>query len=518
MSSVKRESIEPGPEALAYAAALKKIFTKLQKTQREVADLLSVDPSVLSRFLSGKENVVAAKEYADALVRLVRDNGGEVSSDDFVELHRLRKDAQDAAKKDKDRVAELRQEMQEVKALLGTFRGRVESIEATNAALEERVEKLMQQLDKEVQRTAQERGQREEAEERAARAELDVEKTSARLNEQLGAAAQYARESDALIDAQREDLRQLRQEVKVLRTQIRALSRGESGEATGRVAAAATQASEAEGLRGASSEEQSVGPAPFRRPRQEYIDAFDGEQSQSESGGSDPGQRREAQPPGRGRQGEARLGQGASFSPQRINPYAPAAPAPEELPRRPGRDSGLPAEHRYGDFILPGVIPGADPGGVHSPLGFPLGKAETRRQRRRSRSGMVTRITGGISRGFSVSKCEILNFIVLPTLLLVGLQIVYFVGLAVSVALQHGNLDAFRTFSCLLCATAIFTSVTYLFFRIVWDELKGLTLLIFLISIAVGLSGFDMFTFNLFSDAAHELGKYISGKGNGRTY
>ncbi|MGW0877785.1 hypothetical protein ACWD3Z_46100 [Streptomyces sp. NPDC002740] len=252
MSAAKRESIEPGPEALAYGQALKAIFLRLNRSQREVAGLLRVDPAQLSRFFSAKENTVAAKEYADALVGLVRESGGTMSDGEATRLHGLRHQAQEASPRQVDRVAALQEQMAEVQALAGTFRGRLHDVESANNRLEDQVERLLKRVQEEEQRADRELAQRwqaekradwgiaeaatrlseavrlqDEAQLRATQAECAAEESAGELTaarKQLAAAAQYAQESDALLDRQREQLKLLSREVKILREQVHILS------------------------------------------------------------------------------------------------------------------------------------------------------------------------------------------------------------------------------------------------------------------------------------------------------
>ncbi|MFF3208432.1 hypothetical protein [Streptomyces sp. NPDC002962] len=351
MSEAKRE---PGPEALAYGQALKKIFLHLGKPQREVAGLLRIDPSVLSRFFSGKPSkdsaadTVAAKEHADALIRLVRNSGATVTDAEETKLHELRRAAQAASSSQQDRVLvlqeqldELQQQLDDVEARAGTFRGQAQSLEGANSRLEDRVGLLQQRVREEERRAGREhwarvkeRRQREqadaraegaerqaersaewaaarveaaeeawdeaeerarqaawgaeeaaarlraveqaraEAEERAARAVWGADETAARLRaveeqhrevlaraeqesrksqaaladlaaarKQLTAAAQYARESDAKIKTQQEQLRLLGQEVKVLRRQVRQLTEEATQPSSTPIANVATQVS-----------------------------------------------------------------------------------------------------------------------------------------------------------------------------------------------------------------------------------------------------------------------------------
>lgn len=233
MSAEKRKSDEPRPEAVAYGQALKEVSRRSEMSQREIAGLLHVHPGHLSRIFSANENTVAAKEHLDALVLLVRNSGAEVSDDEVSRLHALRQRAQEASPRPVDRVARLKEEMNEVKDLVGAFRGRLQEAEWVNSQLEEQISRLLYRVQEEEQRADLESRLRREAEERAVLAEDEAgtahsELTAARR--QLTAAAEYARESDATIEAQQQQLRQLRQEVLVLRNQVRRLAEDDRGQ------------------------------------------------------------------------------------------------------------------------------------------------------------------------------------------------------------------------------------------------------------------------------------------------
>lgn len=261
MSAARRESTPAGPEAAAYGEALKEIFSLLGKSQNEVAKLLSVHPSQLSRFFSGKDGTVASRTHADALVRLVRDSGYEVPASKVAKLHELRRKAQQASSRQEDRVAVLQEQMQSLQAQAGVLQGRVQDVETVNAQLLQRLDGLWDRVREEESRArhelrlreqeharrvqAEQRAERAEwgaeeaagllhkaqkqhdqVQERAARAQWEAEEASAELQKagkQLAAAGRYIKESDAVIDHQREQLDQLRREVESLRQQVRRL-------------------------------------------------------------------------------------------------------------------------------------------------------------------------------------------------------------------------------------------------------------------------------------------------------
>ncbi|WP_405966040.1 hypothetical protein OG613_43775 (plasmid) [Streptomyces sp. NBC_00015] len=346
VSEAKRE---PRPEALAYGRELKKIFLRLGKSQNDVAKLLSIHPAVLSRFFSAKPSkdsaadTIAAKEHADALIRLVRNSDDPtvtVTDAEAAKLHKLRRVAQEASPSRQDRVGVLQEQLDDLQQQLDD----VEHLEGTNIRLEDRVALLQQRVREEERRSGRahwaqvrERQQREqsdwraeragsraeqaerrgdevlarfeeveqardEAEERARRAVWGAEEAAARLEavvqarteaeeraaravwgadesatrlraleeehrealaraeqesrkskaaladlaaarKQLTAAAEYARESDAKIKTQQEQLRLLRQEVKVLRRQVRQLTEEATQPASTPIANIATQVS-----------------------------------------------------------------------------------------------------------------------------------------------------------------------------------------------------------------------------------------------------------------------------------
>ncbi|MFE1928448.1 hypothetical protein ACFW91_38600 [Streptomyces asoensis] len=200
MSEAKQR---PGPEALAYGQTLKKIFLRLGKSQREVAKLLSIDPSVLSRFFSAMPSrdsaadTIAAREHADALIDLVRNSGATVTDAEIAKLHELRRAAQAASSSQQDRVLHLQEQLDDLKQQLaeaevraGTFRGRAQSLEGVNGRLEELVELLQRRVREEERRAERalraqvtERQAREAAASEAERAGLRVEELGLRGEE-----------------------------------------------------------------------------------------------------------------------------------------------------------------------------------------------------------------------------------------------------------------------------------------------------------------------------------------------
>ncbi|MFJ9641392.1 hypothetical protein [Streptomyces sp. NPDC101178] len=290
MRSSQGEKEPPAAEVIAYGEQLRKIFSQLGRSQNDVASLLAVSPSRLSRFFSGKENTVAAREYVDALVDLVRESGQEVSDADLAETHRLRRQAQAVVTTQDKRIAVLQEQMQTLQALVGTFQGQIRDIESVNTGLIQQVDQLLARVQQEEARTEQERqrrlaerGRRKQAEARAASAEGTSEAALQRLHDALGqrdgqraraaraddrardltrelqdakkqldSAAQYAHDSETTIDTQAqtiedqaEKLRQLGQEVQVLRNQVQSLIEEGSRRSPESVAEPATQVREA---------------------------------------------------------------------------------------------------------------------------------------------------------------------------------------------------------------------------------------------------------------------------------
>lgn len=314
MSEAKRESIEPGPEALAYGQALRKIFAKQSASQNQVAAGIPVHASQLSRYFSGQ--TIAGRQQVDALIRVVRSGGATVTRAEVLRLDVLRRAAQAASPRQQDRVLALQEQLEDLQGQLdeaevraGTFRGQVQGLEGANSRLEDRVGLLQRRVREEERRAGREhwarvkeRRQREQAEsqaaqawlwaeeaamgveaaeevweevaERAVRAEWGADEAVVRLRaveqaraeaqtraeramqeaeeavaglasarNQLAAAAEYARESNARIEDQQEQLRLLRQEVEVLRRQVRQLTEEARRPAFGSVAEPATQVS-----------------------------------------------------------------------------------------------------------------------------------------------------------------------------------------------------------------------------------------------------------------------------------
>ncbi|WP_157876346.1 hypothetical protein [Streptomyces sp. Root264] len=203
MSAAKRESVVPGPKALAYGQELKKIFLLLGKSQNDVAKLLKIDPATLSRFFSGMPskgttaNTVAAKEHADALIRLVRDSGATVTDADIAKIQELRRAAQAVNSSQQVRVQllqeqleELQQQLDEVEVRAGTFRGQTQSLEGANSRLEDWVGFLQQRVWEEERRAGREhqarvkeRLLREAADSRAEEADSRAEQAALRGEE-----------------------------------------------------------------------------------------------------------------------------------------------------------------------------------------------------------------------------------------------------------------------------------------------------------------------------------------------
>ncbi|GHD54810.1 SCO2525 family SAM-dependent methyltransferase [Streptomyces galbus] len=264
MSEAKQE---PGPEALAYAQALKKIFSRLDKSQREVARLLAIDASVLNRFLSGKPNrdsapdTVAAKEHADALVHLVRNSGATVTDLEVAELHELRRTAQ-AASRRRDAVADsFREQLHLLEVEVESCRAELEDARLGNTRLVGQLERLSRQLREAKQRYEQTKARAEETTtrlEQAVRLRKEAEAAAAADREKLLAATGYARESEALLEAQGEELRLLHRELGVLRRQVQRLTAEAGVSAPRPVAEVATQVSVAQSSSGAAPGRQSA--------------------------------------------------------------------------------------------------------------------------------------------------------------------------------------------------------------------------------------------------------------------
>ncbi|MFI6013363.1 SCO2525 family SAM-dependent methyltransferase [Streptomyces sp. NPDC051243] len=133
-----------------------------------------------------------------------------------------------------DRVDHLHHQVEEIKDRVRTLQDHVLGTEAGDPCLAERVDRLLdlvqrleRRADEEHDRRAKERKRRKKAERRAEEAERQAEEATAEVDaarRQLSAAAEYAKESDALLEHQRGELRQLRLEIEVLQGQVRLLT------------------------------------------------------------------------------------------------------------------------------------------------------------------------------------------------------------------------------------------------------------------------------------------------------
>ncbi|WP_308403002.1 SCO2525 family SAM-dependent methyltransferase [Streptomyces sp. Tu102] len=263
MSGAKRE---PGPDALAYGRELRKIFLRLGRSQNEVAGLLAIDPSVLSRFFSGKPSkdsaadTIAAKEHADALIRLVRNSGASVTDAEVAKLHDLRRVAQAASRRRDAVVDSFREQLGILQVEVESCRGELEGARLGNTRLVERFERMSQQLREAKQRCEQAEARAEETTTRLVQAVQlrdEAEAAAAENREKLLAATRYARESEAQLETQREELRQLRQEIGVLRRQVQSLTAEAGVSAREPLADVATQVSAAQSSSGATSVHRS---------------------------------------------------------------------------------------------------------------------------------------------------------------------------------------------------------------------------------------------------------------------
>ncbi|MGW0943993.1 SCO2525 family SAM-dependent methyltransferase [Streptomyces sp. NPDC002623] len=134
----------------------------------------------------------------------------------------------------------LQEQVEDLRARVAALHGHVHGVEDTKPRLLRRVDRLLELVQTEERRADQERGRRvkerkrrKQAERRVEEAERQTEEAAAEVTEarrQLFAAAEYARNSDALLETQREQLRQLRQEIKVLRGQVRELTEEHRGQ------------------------------------------------------------------------------------------------------------------------------------------------------------------------------------------------------------------------------------------------------------------------------------------------
>ncbi|WP_406363744.1 hypothetical protein OID55_41495 (plasmid) [Streptomyces sp. NBC_00715] len=413
MSAAKRKSVPPGPQALAYGSALRSVYERQGRSQKHVSSLIPVAESSLSRYFSGQ--LVAGRPHLEGLIRVVRGAGGAVSDEEVAELHKLRKAAQEVSSSQTDRVAILQEQMGEVKALLGTLPERLREVESDNGQLTEQVDRLLSRVQQEEKRAdderrlrLEERPLRERAEARAKQAEWGAEEAAARLADaarlsaesqqraagaelaaemsaaalaesrrQLVAAAGYAKESDAVLAKQREQLRSLRLEVTTLRRQVRKLSGEADPVRSEGIAGVATQVSAVHGdqvadVAGtASLDEATARPggaevfwgtgledvgdvAAIVDDESEWDAGFDYFSGTSDKGGRPgsspsveeppPGPSRTAQRPGSGSRSPAGAGNGSE---ERAGAaVSPPNPTPEELLESLGGRTGHAAAAR----------------------------------------------------------------------------------------------------------------------------------------------------------------------------
>ncbi|WP_406278664.1 SCO2525 family SAM-dependent methyltransferase [Streptomyces sp. NBC_00191] len=262
MGAGQPEVVEPGPEAVAYGQALKAIYAKQADSQNKVAARMDgVDPPRLSRYFSGQ--LIAGKPHAEALVRVVREDGAEVTDAEIAELHRLRRAAQDASPASKDRVSVLQEQMDAVKAMFGAV-GQVLDIDGAHSRLHKQIDVLSKRVREEELRSESERHERLREQQQRKQAEQAASVSAAELAQarrQLGAATDYARQSDATIEAQQEQLRQLRRELEVLRRQVRRLTEEAPTPDSGSVARPARQVSAVADRSGAVDKTRQDEPA-----------------------------------------------------------------------------------------------------------------------------------------------------------------------------------------------------------------------------------------------------------------
>lgn len=560
MCAAKRENTPPGPEALAYGLALRAIFSRQHESQARVARALRIDPAQLSRFFSAKENTVAAKEHADALVDLVRRTGAEVPALELAELHELRRKAQEASPRQIDRVSLLQEQMADLKAVVGTFRRRLHAAETTNTQLTSKIEHLLKRVKEEEKRADRERVWREQAEDRVEQAESGAEEAAARLREaqrlqdeaqeraaqaewsaadiagqlneagqRLAAAAQYVRESDALLDEQREQLQLMRQEITTLRDQVQMLSQEKrKSEVSGPVVEAATQV-------GAVSKSDAVGGQGLHEAVERWA-ALGMYPLPPALGGGQRGGPPEAPPVASGERGaevphlrmnetstwpaleQPRTKDSSLAGPSSLKSQRPQKPAPPTgggsaatrcgRPRPTGDGRKHPRNSTSRDY--PSARGWGKPS-QPSPHPSGSGRAEVRRAAQRDKRPTSSSVNGDICGRREPSPrrwVKALKFVWGSAVLFSGTQAVSLFGLISFTMMRSGSLVDFRVFVGFLCAILVSLGLTFCAFCMSPERVRLAIVGALCVAVGMSLCGFDVLTLPAVSEEAHTIGDH----------
>ncbi|WOP13591.1 hypothetical protein R2B67_35865 [Streptomyces cyaneofuscatus] len=224
-------------EATLYAGALKaasqSVCDSRDVTQGQLARKANLDESTVSRYLNG--GAVAPERFVDALAVFVSDHGRPLSSEAHAELHRLRKNAQEA-QTPRAKVRRAEEEIERLKKERAAFEET--ALASQNAAVQEAMEGIRvatarrrAELDEDLEKLNEEI-RKELAQEKRLRQQLEAERDQLQRelrdkNMLLADAGELVRSMNADMERKEEEaerredeLQQLRREVKALRGQL----------------------------------------------------------------------------------------------------------------------------------------------------------------------------------------------------------------------------------------------------------------------------------------------------------
>lgn len=218
--------VEPGNDAARrYAAALKAAVQPLLEagvTQVLLAAEVNVAPSAVSRYLKGER--VAPKSFIEGVADFAIRKEQPLPGDILDNLHKLRENAEEEGsttvrlRHADEQIARLRDELAHVEetarhSLNGAVR---EALQGMRRDTAQQLAGMDQQLQELNEKLTQERQRAETAE--AERDDLRM--TAIDQQRRLGSASDLAREMNTDLERQQEEIRLLRQEIKVLRGQV----------------------------------------------------------------------------------------------------------------------------------------------------------------------------------------------------------------------------------------------------------------------------------------------------------
>ncbi|WP_097977483.1 helix-turn-helix domain-containing protein [Streptomyces sp. gb14] len=228
---------KPVTKASLYGGALKAASQSVcdgrDVTQGQLAKKANLDESTVSRYLNGKS--VAPERFVDILAVFVSDHGHPLSSEAHAELHRLRKNAQEA-QTPRAKLRRAEEEIEQLTEQLAAFE------ETARASQDAEIQRIMEETRVDTARRVAEleadlEGINEEirkelAQEKQLRQALETERDQLRLelrdkNKLLADAGELVRSMNADLERKEEEaerredeLQQLRREVKALRGQL----------------------------------------------------------------------------------------------------------------------------------------------------------------------------------------------------------------------------------------------------------------------------------------------------------